>query len=532
MITTDCLVIGSGIAGLTYALKVARKFPEKKIIILTKADEDESNTKYAQGGVAVVSDFENDSYEKHIADTLDAGAGLCNPHIVRMVVEEGPARIKEIIEWGTDFDKSDSGQFDLGKEGGHSENRVLHHKDITGFEIEKTLLQQVHRQPNIEIYDHHFVVDIITQHHLGRIVTRATDNITCFGVYTINLDTRQIEKIMAKITLLATGGAGQVYRNTTNPKIATGDGVAMVYRAKGKLENMEFIQFHPTALYQPGISPSFLISEAVRGFGAILKSADGKEFMHTYDKRKSLAPRDIVARAIDNEMKISGEECVFLDARHLEADRFYDHFPNITDKCKSIGVDPSKDLIPVVPAAHYLCGGVKVNENGQTSIDNLFACGECASTGLHGANRLASNSLLEALVIAHRSYLASSEALEKVRTTEQVPDWNAEGTTDPNEMVLITQSRKELQEVMSSYVGIVRSDVRLKRANDRLLLLYRETEELYEKTTISPQLCELRNMITVGYIITRSSALRKESRGLHFTTDHTGQYAFLENTVL
>ena len=455
MISTDFLVIGSGVAGLTYALKVAKVFPERNVVILTKADQDESNTKYAQGGVAVVSDHENDSFEKHVEDTLDAGAGLCNPEIVRMVVEEGPSRIEEIVEWGADFDKEDSGEYHLGKEGGHSEFRVLHHKDITGLEIEKTLLARVHDQPNIQIYDHHFVIDLITQHHLGRIVTRATENITCFGVYTLNLGNHQIEKILSRITLIATGGAGQVYRNTTNPKIATGDGVAMVYRAKGKLENMEFIQFHPTALFQPGVSPSFLISEAVRGFGAVLKNADGSEFMNKYDSRSSLAPRDIVARAIDSEMKISGEECVFLDCRHLDQEKLQSHFPNILAKCRSIGIDATESMIPVVPAAHYMCGGVKVNASGQTSIANLFAAGECSATGLHGANRLASNSLLEALVYAHRSFLRSTELVDDIEHNEAIPDWNAAGTSDPKEMVLITQSRKELQEVMSSYVGIV-----------------------------------------------------------------------------
>jgi L-aspartate oxidase len=528
----DFLIVGSGIAGLTYAVKVAQHFPEKTICIITKADEDETNTKYAQGGVAAVFDFSKDSFEKHIADTLDAGDGLCKRHIVNLVVKEGPRRVREIIEWGADFDKSASGEYLLGREGGHTEHRILHHKDITGKEIEKTLLEKVHSLPNIEIITHHFVIDLITQHHLGRQVTRVTPDITAYGVYVLDLHTKKIEKILSKITVLATGGLGQVYRNTTNPVIATGDGIAMVYRAKGRVENMEFIQFHPTALYNPGESPSFLITEAVRGDGAVLRTKNGEEFMHKYDKRLSLAPRDIVARAIDNEMKLSGDEHVFLDCRHMNMENFKKHFPNIYNKCLSLGIDVSKDMIPVVPAAHYSCGGIKVDEMGRTSIRNLYACGECASTGLHGANRLASNSLLEALVFAHRIYLDSAEKVDSIEYQENIPDWNAEGTTEPKEMVLITQSRKELQDIMSYYVGIVRSDVRLKRALDRLWLLYNETEELYDTTILSPQLCELRNMITIGYLITRSASMRKESRGLHYTTDYPNKNTIPEDTLL
>jgi L-aspartate oxidase len=539
---TDFLVIGSGIAGLTYALKTAKHFPNKKVLVITKTSEDETNTKYAQGGIAGVWDAAKDSFEKHIEDTLIAGDGLCNKHIVEIVVKEGPERIREIISYGAQFDKDDKGAYALGREGGHSEYRILHHKDVTGKEMERALLAEVHDTKNIEIVNHCFVVDIITQHHLGYLVTKATQDITCYGVYVLNLHTNTIEKIIANITMLASGGCGQAYRTTTNPKIATGDGIAMVYRAKGRIENMEFIQFHPTALYEPGISPSFLITEAVRGDGGILRNKKGEAFMEKYDARKDLAPRDIVARAIDNEMKQAGTEHVYLDCRHMDKEKFIHHFPNIYNKCLSIGIDAMQHLIPVAPAAHYSCGGIKTNEWAQTSIQNLYACGECASTGLHGANRLASNSLLEGMVFGHRAFLdvvkhfenqvlkAPSSLGEGVGG--EVPDWNATSTSDPKEMILITQSQKELQQIMSDYVGIVRTDVRLARAMKRLDLLFTETEELYRNTKVSPQLCELRNLITVGYLIVKAAEFRKESRGLHFNTDHPNKSELLQNIIL
>lgn len=563
---TDFLVIGSGIAGLTYALKVAQAYPDKTITILTKAQSDETNTKYAQGGVAGVMDMDHDSFEKHIEDTLIAGDGLCNRKIVEIVVKEGVERIKEIIEWGAQFDKDKEGDYALGREGGHSEFRILHHKDVTGKEMERTLLAALKSKPNINLISHCFVVDIITQHHLGFLVTKATPDIECYGVYVINLQTNKIEKIISKITLLATGGNGQAYRTTTNPAIATGDGVAMVYRAKGRIENMEFIQFHPTALYEPGIAgQSFLITEAVRGDGAVLRNNKGEAFMEKYDARKDLAPRDIVARAIDSEMKINGTEHVYLDCRQMDVEKFIHHFPNIYEKCKSIGIDVAKQMIPVAPAAHYSCGGIKTDEWGRTSINNLYAAGECASTGLHGANRLASNSLLEAMVFAHRCYLASLNPYEgeillphKSRPFHSesfydmdepglsdgkvppvggdlggaIPDWNAAGTTAPKELILITQSLKELQLIMSDYVGIVRTNVRLQRAMKRLDLLHEETEALYQATEISPQLCEVRNLITVGYLITKGAQLRHESRGLHFNTDYPNKSDRLQNIVL
>ena len=535
---TDFLVIGSGIAGLTYALKVAQECPEKKVTILTKTQSDETNTKYAQGGIAGVMDFDHDSFVKHIEDTLIAGDGLCNKHIVEIVVREGVERINELIDWGARFDKEPDGDYKLGKEGGHSESRILHHKDVTGAEMERALLEAIKKCPNIELISHCFVVDIITQHHLGYLVTKSTPDIECYGVYVLNLSTKIVEKIISKITMLAAGGNGQVYRSTTNPAIATGDGIAMVYRAKGRIENMEFIQFHPTALYEPGVrGHSFLITEAVRGDGAILRNLDGEAFMERYDSRKDLAPRDIVARAIDNEMKINGTEHVYLDCRHMNPEKFMEHFPNIHAKCLGIGIDVSNDMIPVSPAAHYSCGGVKTDEMGRTSIHNLYAAGECASTGLHGANRLASNSLLEAMVFAHRAF---EHAVKKVKANNYlsqkkmnvIPDWNAAGTAAPSEMILITQSLKELKLLMSDYVGIVRNDKRLQRANRRLDLLHEETEQLYEKTELSVQLCELRNMITVGYLIVKCAELRKESRGLHYNTDYLQRSEILQNTIL
>ncbi|NML19697.1 L-aspartate oxidase [Pseudoflavitalea sp. G-6-1-2] len=530
---TDYLVIGSGIAGLTFALKAARKYPDRKVTVITKTSADETNTKYAQGGIAGVTDFERDSFEKHIEDTLISGDGLCNKNVVEVVVKEGVNRIHEMIEWGTQFDKEADGDFKLGKEGGHSEFRILHHKDVTGKEIERALLAAVAEHSNIEIVKHCFVVDLITQHHLGYLVTKATPDIECYGVYVLNLRTNQIEKIIAGTTLLATGGNGQVYRSTTNPNIATGDGVAMVYRAKGRIENMEFIQFHPTALYEPGVrGQSFLITEAVRGDGGILRNNKGEAFMERYDERKDLAPRDIVARAIDSEMKITGTEHVYLDVRHIPLSKFIEHFPNIYEKCRSIGTDVTKDMIPVVPAAHYSCGGIKTNDWGRTSIRNLYAAGECASTGLHGANRLASNSLLEAMVFAHRAFLDSTAQQTNGKPIPPIPDWNAQGTTDPKEMILITQSLKEVQQVMSDYVGIVRTNVRLERALRRLDLLWEETELLYQATTLSPQLCELRNMITVSYLIVKCAQFRKESRGLHYNTDYPAKSRLVQNIVL
>lgn len=530
---TDFLVIGSGIAGLTFALKVAEACPDKRVTVITKTISDETNTKYAQGGVAAVWDEDSDDFNKHIEDTLIAGDGLCQQETVEVVVKEGPQRVREIIQWGARFDKDADGDFSLGKEGGHSESRILHYKDVTGKEMERALLEAVRLRQNIEVLSHWFVVDLITQHHLGYLVMKSTPDIQCFGVYALNLQTNRIDKILAGITVLATGGNGQIYRTTTNPAIATGDGVAMVYRAKGRIENMEFIQFHPTALHEPHVKGhSFLITEAVRGDGGILRNHAGEAFMERYDERKDLAPRDIVARAIDSEMKIQGTEHVWLDCRHMDADNFSRHFPNILEKCRSIGIDPMKDLIPVAPAAHYSCGGIKTDLQGRTSIRHLYAAGECASTGLHGANRLASNSLLEAMVFAHRISEDAAVEINRVVVRQDIPDWDEAGTTEPREKILITQSLKELQWLMSDYVGILRSDMRLQRASRRLDLLHEETEALYQKTILSPQLCELRNMITVSYLAVKGAQFRKESRGLHYNTDHPYKQRLVQNIVL
>lgn len=523
----DFLVIGSGIAGLSFALKAAG---HGKVLIVTKSNEDESNTKYAQGGVAAVVD-KSDSFEQHIVDTQIAGDGLCDVEIVENVVREAPERINELISYGTSFDKSDAGVYDLAREGGHSAHRILHYKDITGYEIERSLLQKIHEHPNIEMLTHYFAIDLITQHHLGEFVDKQREDIKCYGIYAFNTNTHQVDKILSKITVMASGGAGHIYASTTNPTIATGDGIAMVYRAKGKVRNMEFMQFHPTSLYNPSDSPAFLVSEAVRGFGGILRRVNGEDFMKEYDERASLAPRDIVARAIDSEMKKSGIDYVYLDITHREKADIIKHFPNIYEKCLSIGLDMSKDFIPVTPAAHYLCGGIYVDDYGRSSIRNLYACGECSSTGLHGANRLASNSLLEALVYAHRIYLDSSKAVSDADYAVGVPEWDDSKAKLSNEDILVTHNLRECQKVMSDYVGIVRSDFRLERALNRLHLLYGETEDFYRHTKLSVKLCELRNVIQVAFIVTKSALLRKESRGLHFTTDYPHHADTLKDTI-
>ena len=521
----DFLIIGSGIAGLSFALKVA---DHAKICIITKSTIGETNTSYAQGGIASVT-YEPDNFEKHINDTLICGDGLCDEEVVRMVIKEAPTAIKELVNWGTQFDKTSDGRFDLAREGGHSEHRILHHKDNSGDEIQRALVQKVRTHKNITICEKHFAIDIITQHHLGILIKRYNTNIECYGAYVMDLETHQIKTILANVTLMATGGTGNIYHTTTNPPIATGDGIAMVYRAKGIIEDMEFVQFHPTSLYNPGERPSFLISEAMRGFGAILKGQDGKEFMQKYDTRGSLAPRDIVARAMDNEMKVSGHEFVYLDCRHIEKKGLLDHFPNIYEKCLSIGLDITKEMIPVSPAAHFSCGGVKADLDGKTWIYRLYAAGECARTGLHGANRLASNSLLEGIVFADRAAKHALLCFKNYIIPNNIPPWNDEGTSHPEEMVLITQNMKEMQQIMNNYVGIVRSDLRLERAEKRLEIIYQETEKLYKESKLSKMLCELRNLINVSFLIIKSAQQRKESRGLHYTIDYPKPRTNLQN---
>ncbi|MCC8175672.1 MAG: L-aspartate oxidase [Bacteroidales bacterium] len=514
----DYLVIGSGIAGMSFALKVART--GAKVALVCKTTLDEANTALAQGGVASVTNLEVDNFEKHIEDTMIAGDWLSDPEAVRKVVTNAPEQIRELINWGVDFDKKENGDFDLHREGGHSEFRILHHADNTGYEIQQSLIKAVRTTPNIDIYENHFAIEIITQHHLGKIVTRRTPDITCYGAYVLNSDTGKVDTFLSRVTLMATGGVGAVYQTTTNPLVATGDGIAMVYRAKGTVKDMEFIQFHPTALYHPGDRPSFLITEAMRGYGAVLRDIKGREFMHKYDPRLSLAPRDIVARAIDSEMKQSGAEHVYLDVTHKDPEETKHHFPNIYQKCLSLGIDITKDYIPVAPAAHYLCGGIKVDGNGESSIKRLYAVGECSCTGLHGGNRLASNSLIEAVVYADAAARHAIDNLNHYSFRDDVPEWNDEGTQHPEEMVLITQSIKEVNQIMGAYVGIVRSNLRLDRAWNRLDILYEETERLFKCSKASREICELRNIINVGYLIMRQAKERKESRGLHYTLDY------------
>jgi len=514
--TFDFLVIGSGIAGLSFALKVADK---GTVCVITKSTIEQTNTSFAQGGIAAVT-YPPDRFEKHIQDTLICGDGLCDEQVVKMVVEEAPGQIKQLIDWGAEFDKLDNGNYELAREGGHSEHRILHHKDYSGHEIQRALIARVRNHPNIKVLEKHFAVDLITQHHLGILVKRYYTNIECYGVYVLDIETHKIKIVLSRVTLMATGGIGNIYHTTTNPAIATGDGIAMVYRAKGIIEDMEFVQFHPTSLYNTGERPSFLISEAMRGFGGILKTQDEKEFMNKYDPRGSLAPRDIVARAMDNEMKVRGDEYVYLDCRHLDHDRLIEHFPYINDKCLSIGIDIRNDMIPVVPAAHFSCGGIKVDMDGKSWINRLYAAGETAFTGLHGANRLASNSLLEGIVYADRAAKHATQHFKNYSIPENIPRWNDEGTSYPEEMVLITQNLKEMQQIMNNYVGIVRSDLRLKRAQDRLEIIFMETEALYAKTKLSRKLCELRNLINVGYLIIKNAQQRKESVGLHYNIDY------------
>jgi len=512
----DFLVIGSGIAGLSYALKVA-KFGT--VAVVSKTELKETNTAYAQGGISSVM-YSPDSFEKHAKDTLIAGDGLCDTEAVNMVVEEAPDQIQQLLSWGTNFDKNKEGKFDLHREGGHSEHRILHHKDNTGAEIQRALIEEIRKHPSISVFENHFAVDVITQHHLGRVTEPWMRDIESYGAYILNKDSGKVETFLAKTTMMATGGIGSVYHTTTNPLIATGDGIAMVFRAKGIIENLEFVQFHPTSLYNLAERPSFLITEAMRGYGGLLRRKNGEEFMEEYDERGCLAPRDIVARAIDNELKNSGEEFVYLDVTHKDAEETKAHFPNIYKKCMSLGIDITKDMIPVVPAAHYLCGGIKVDLKARSSIANLYAAGECASTGLHGANRLASNSLIEALVFSDTAAKDAASKINDIEFNHRIPDWNDEGTSHPEEMILITQSNKEVQQIMSKYVGIVRSNIRLNRAYDRLEVIYRETEALYQASKVSEKICHLRNKINVGYLIIKMARKRKESRGLHFTIDY------------
>ena len=519
---SDYLVIGSGIAGLSFALKVAQF---GTVHVVTKKEHTDANTNRAQGGIAAVTALE-DSFDSHIQDTMAAGAGLCDEAAVRILVTEGPARIRELVDWGVRFSKSGD-DFDLALEGGHSHRRILHVKDMTGEEIEHSLIRAVCEHPSIEIFEHHMALDLITEHHLG--VSRGE---TCFGAYVVD-DAGKIQRFLAKkATMLSTGGAAQVYSHSTNPDIATGDGIAMAYRAGARIGNLEFMQFHPTGLYFPSDEETILISEAVRGFGAKLMNRNGKYFAKEFHQRGELAPRDVVARGIDAEIKRSGEPCVYLEIPHEKKDQFEQRFPTITRKCRERGIQIPHEPIPVVPSAHYLCGGVVTNLSGQTNIKRLFACGETAHAGVHGANRLASNSLLEALVFSHRAaqevITFSRQPLDKI----QIPKWDASGTTDLKEWILISHNRSELQSVMQDYVGIIRTNARLHRAKNRVEMLGKEIEEFYAKTRIFPALVELRNLVAVAHLIIKSALLRKESRGLHQNTDYPKTNSKQQDVVL
>ncbi|MDY5773583.1 MAG: L-aspartate oxidase [Bacteroidaceae bacterium] len=516
----DFLVIGSGVAGMSYALQVAGA-GKGKVALVCKTSIDEANTAKAQGGVASVTNLETDNFEKHIHDTMVAGDYISDPAAVKQVVENAPAGIERLVNWGVNFDRKEDGTFDLHREGGHSEFRILHHADDSGFEIQRGLIAAVRNNPNITVLENHFAVEIITQHHLGVEVTRRTPDIECFGAYILDPDTGKVDTFLSKVTLLATGGIGAIYSSTTNPDIATGDGIAMAYRAKATVKDMEFVQFHPTALYHHGEThPAYLITEAMRGYGGILRLPNGEEFMQKYDKRLSLAPRDIVARAIDKEMKIHGLDHVCLDVTHKNAEETRHHFPNIYQKCLSIGIDITKEYIPVCPCAHYLCGGILVDLHAESSIHRLYAVGECSCTGLHGGNRLASNSLIEAVVYADAAAKHTLEVVDQYDFNTAVPEWNDEGTMTNEEKVLIKQDMREVGQTMSNYVGIVRSNLRLRRAWTRLDILYEETEELFKRVKATRDICELRNAINVGYLVTRQAIERKESRGLHYTIDY------------
>lgn len=520
---TDFLIIGSGIAGLSYALKICAY---GSVAVITKKDKKESNTNYAQGGIAAVID-PDDSPDMHFDDTITAGDGLCKPDIVRAVVTEGPDRVRDLINWGVPFSrnrKNKASGFDLGREGGHSRRRILHAKDLTGQEIEKILLQKVAENPSIQIFEDHICIDLITAKKLG--LKNITKN-ACYGAYVLDRTNGKVCTFVSKVTLLATGGAGKTYLYTTNPDISTGDGLAAAYRAGARIANMEFMQFHPTCLYHAE-AKNFLISEAVRGEGGILRLGDGTPFMAKYHELKDLAPRDIVARAIDTELKKGGEDCVYLDITHRRASFIKDRFPNLYKKCLSFGIDMTAQPVPVVPAAHYMCGGVVAGEYGETNISGLFVSGEVACTGLHGANRLASNSLLEAIVFSHRAAIKSIQLVHRRGYPKvAIPAWDPGNAHDIDELVVISQNWDEIRRLMWNYVGIVRSTKRLERAWTRIQMLQREITEYYWDFSITSDLIELRNIATVAGLIIASALKRKESRGLHYTLDYPKKVARL-----
>jgi L-aspartate oxidase len=525
VVDVDYLVLGSGIAGLTFARMVSQY---GKVALITKKSDTESNTNYAQGGVASVVSPE-DSYDLHIRDTLVTGAGLCHEDAVEIMVREGPSYVRELVDLGVRFsmEKAPDGgaRFALGREGGHSKRRIVHAADLTGREIERALVVQVKRQENIRLFEHDFAIDLIAE-------PDGNGEPVCCGAYVLDTETEEVTAFRAKVTMLATGGCGGVYLHTTNPDIATGDGVAMAYRAGAQIANMEFIQFHPTSLCHPD-QRSFLISEAVRGEGGILRLSDGSTFMERYHEMDCLAPRDIVARAIDAELKKSGDECVFLDVTHLDPERLKKRFPNIYQKCLSVGIDMTKDWIPIVPAAHYSCGGVLTDVNARTSIARLYACGETACTGVHGANRLASNSLLEALVFAHRAAFDSKARMD-TSGCESLPDFPKELHAQEVDAEVVSDLTHSIQEVMWRYVGIVRTNERLEKARAAISEIRGRVETLYASGRLSRELLELRNLATVASLIIKSAQSRHESRGLHYNLDYpeTNDREWKRDTVL
>ncbi len=523
---SDFLIIGSGIAGLTFAIKASQI---GTVNIVTKKKETDSNTNYAQGGIASVFSPE-DSFQQHIHDTLNAGAGLCNQNAVDVLVREGPERIRELIEWGVHFTahKNEKGkvEYDLGREGGHTHNRILHATDLTGQEIERALIQKISEIQTIQLFEDHTAVDLLTEHQLqlGQKKKNKSEQVTCYGAYILDNETGIVNTFLAKTTFLASGGAGQVYLHTTNPEIATGDGIAMAYRAGALIADMEFIQFHPTSLYAENREgPSFLISEAVRGEGGILLNARGDRFMEGVHPMKDLAPRDIVARSIDYQLKKHGDPFVYLDISFRSSKFLKKRFPHIYHHCRETGINISREPIPVVPAAHYLCGGIVSCVNGKTAINNLYVSGESSRTGVHGANRLASNSLLEGVVFSHRAcrYIAENykDSIKKI-TIPRYPHWDKTGTFDLEEWVLIQHNIQDVKRLMWDYVGIIRSDMRLQRAEKRINMLAEEIHDYYKRTTISSRIVELRNLATVAKLIIKGARSRKNSIGLHYNTDH------------
>lgn len=517
-ISRDFIVAGSGIAGLTFALKVAK---QGSVALITKDELEESATRYAQGGIASVM-AEDDSCDLHVIDTLEAGRGLCKEDIVRCIVKEGPARIRELIAIGTRFTRAGEKEYHLSREGGHSKDRILHADDLTGWEIERSLVAAVRDNGNIEIFTHHMAIDLVTRAQLDPSIEPGLEDDEALGLYVLDESSGEVKTFLGRSILLATGGAGKVYIYTSNPDTATGDGIAMAYRAGAKVANMEFFQFHPTCLYHPK-AKSFLISETVRGEGGILRLKNGDTFMEKYHSLGCLAPRDIVARAIDHEMKKSGDDCVYLDVTHIEGYRSRERFPNIYKTCLSLGINLTREPIPVVPAAHYMCGGVQVDVNGQTNIKRLFASGEVCHSGLHGANRLASNSLLEGLVLSHRAARKTIELIQKSvsvkKIQDQIPDWDSGSAVDSDESVVVSHNWDEVRRLMWNYVGIVRSDKRLHRAQRRIEALLEEIKEYYWSFNITRDTLELRNIAITAQLIIQGALQRKESRGLHYNLD-------------